>query len=166
MMQDIRRMAESPTEEDTIWFPHLVNTNWITTLDFAMRNFKDESFIAQYLSPKLIRDLKLFSILDDDTQPDYVVSAIHDEHGYQHVRTVLSRQYDLGYIEPNIQVVKVDVQGNRALYLQHQQQDRRPLLDKSEEVMRHVYRLWGFPVHLDSVDPSGQTTAQYQCPLK
>lgn len=36
------------------------------SLDFAMRNFKDESFITQYLSPKLIRDLKLFSIMDDD----------------------------------------------------------------------------------------------------
>ena len=31
-----------------------------------MRNFKDESFIAQYLSPQLMRDLRLFSILDDE----------------------------------------------------------------------------------------------------
>jgi stage V sporulation protein R len=27
-----------------------------------MSSFKDESFILQYLSPKVIRDLKLFSI--------------------------------------------------------------------------------------------------------
>ena len=34
--------------------------------DYAMRNFKDESFIGQYLSPKLMRDLRLFSIVDDE----------------------------------------------------------------------------------------------------
>lgn len=166
MFQDIRRICEHPTDEDKIWFPHLVNTNWITTLDFAMRNFKDESFISQYLSPKLMRDLKLFAILDDDSQADYLVTAIHDEDGYRHLRQILSRQYDLGYNEPNIQIVRVDVQGDRSLYLQHYQQERRPLTPKSEEVLRQVHRLWGFPVHLDSIDNSGQSTAHYQCPNK
>ena len=31
-----------------------------------MRNFKDESFIGQYLSPKVMRDMRLFAILDDE----------------------------------------------------------------------------------------------------
>jgi stage V sporulation protein R len=39
---------------------------WLPTLDHAMRNFKDESFIGQYLSPKLMRDLRLFAIVDDE----------------------------------------------------------------------------------------------------
>ena len=39
---------------------------WLPTLHHAMRNFKDESFVGQYLSPKLIRDLRLFAILDDE----------------------------------------------------------------------------------------------------
>ena len=38
--------------------------------DHAMRNFKDESFIGQYLSPKLMRDLRLFAILDDETRSE------------------------------------------------------------------------------------------------
>jgi stage V sporulation protein R len=37
-------------------FPTSPGGDWLKTLDFAMRNFKDESFIAQYLSPKLMRD--------------------------------------------------------------------------------------------------------------
>ena len=55
MMTDIKRICENPTAEDKRWFPDLVYTNWNESLDFAMRNFKDESFIAQYLSPKLNR---------------------------------------------------------------------------------------------------------------
>jgi spore cortex formation protein SpoVR/YcgB (stage V sporulation) len=82
MMQDIKRISTQPTPEDERWFPHLVNTDWLTNLDYAMRNFKDESFIAQYLSPHLIRELKLFHIVDDDRHPELVVGAIHDEQGY------------------------------------------------------------------------------------
>src|SRR5690606_14253391 len=40
MMQDIRRICENPTDEDRAWFPDFAGSNWLTTLDFAMRNFK------------------------------------------------------------------------------------------------------------------------------
>jgi spore cortex formation protein SpoVR/YcgB (stage V sporulation) len=62
MMQDIKRICENPSPEDKAWFPELANTDWLTSLDSAMRHFKDESFISQYLSPKIMRDLKLFLI--------------------------------------------------------------------------------------------------------
>ena len=48
MFSDLRRIAEEPTEEDKIWFPDIAGSNWQETLDFAMRNFKDESFIQQH----------------------------------------------------------------------------------------------------------------------
>ena len=51
MMSDIRRICEAPTPEDRRWFPDIAGGDWLKTLDFAMRNFKDESFISQYLSP-------------------------------------------------------------------------------------------------------------------
>ena len=117
MMQDIKRMCENPTEEDKHWFPYLANTPWLSALDNAMRHYKDESFIAQFLSPKLIRDLKLFHIVDDDRSPELYVGAIHDECGYQNIRESLSRQYNLGYLEPDIQVYSIDLQGDRSLTL-------------------------------------------------
>lgn len=166
MMQDIKRICENPTDEDSYWFPHLANTDWRKQLTNAMQNFKDESFIAQYLSPHLMRDMKLFSILDDDEQSDLSVSAIHNEAGYRHLRERLSRQYDIGYIEPNIQVYSVDIEGDRSLTLQHYQQDRRPLGKTTTEVLKHLHRLWGFPVHLESVTPDGTVTAAHHCPTE
>jgi len=156
MMRDIRRICEEPTDEDRAWFPEIAGSDWIRTLDFAMRNFKDESFIAQYLSPKLIRDFHFFSVLDDDQDEKLKISAIHDESGYRYVRQKLADQYNLGNREPNIQVWSVDSHGNRALTLRHMQFERRPLNQQTEEVLKHVTRLWGFDVILQTVDPQGE----------
>lgn len=163
MMSDIRRICEQPTEEDRHWFPDLADSNWIEALDFAMRNFKDESFIAQYLSPKVIRDYKLFSVLDDDTESELEITGIHDEAGYRYVRQVLSEQYNLGNLEPDIQIYKVDTRGDRSLTLRHFQQNRRPLADTVGEVMKHIHRLWGFKVRLETVDAEGRVLRKYEC---
>ncbi|WP_278464437.1 SpoVR family protein [Stutzerimonas kunmingensis] len=151
MYQDIRRICEHPTEEDKRWFPEIAGSDWLTTVKFAMNNFKDESFILQFLSPKVIRDLKLFSILDDDRKDELLVPAIHDESGYHTIRELLAAQYNLGNREPNVQVWSVDRRGDRSLTLRHMQHDRKPLGGSTEEVLKHLHRLWGFDVHLQSM---------------
>ncbi|MCD6026970.1 MAG: SpoVR family protein [Solimicrobium sp.] len=156
MMSDIRRICENPTEEDRHWFPEIAGQDWQKSLDFAMRNFKDESFILQYLSPKLMRDFHFFSVLDDDNQDTLQISAIHDEDGYKYLRERLAGQYNLGNREPNIQVWSVDMHGNRSLTLRHIQYQRRPLNQQTGEVLKHVARLWGFDVYLDTIDEGGK----------
>jgi stage V sporulation protein R len=54
MMQDIKRICENPTEEDKKWFPTLIGKNWRDVIiDDVVPNYRDESFIRQFLSPKL-----------------------------------------------------------------------------------------------------------------
>jgi spore cortex formation protein SpoVR/YcgB (stage V sporulation) len=156
MWGDIRRICESPTEEDRAWFPEIAGTDWREAMDFAMRNFKDESFVAQYLSPKLMREFRLFVLIDDDHNENLHVDAIHDEQGYLALRQALSEHYNLGSTEPDIQVWNVDLQGDRSLTLRHFQTDRRPLADSREEMLRHLASLWGFPVRLEEQDGNGQ----------
>lgn len=161
---DLKRICENPTAEDRRWFPDIAGSNWVETLDFAMRNFKDESFILQFLSPKVMRDLKLFCILDDDNNPTIDVAAIHDDDGYKALREALSAQYNLGNREPNIQIYEVDVRGDRSLTLHHQQFNRQPLEKESAaEVLKHIHRLWGFDVHLHSVRDN-ETVESFHCP--
>ncbi|EHR68957.1 hypothetical protein BurJ1DRAFT_0058 [Burkholderiales bacterium JOSHI_001] len=152
MYTDLKRICEQPTDEDRDWFPDIAGSDWVPTLDAAMRNYKDESFIGQYLSPKLMRDFRLFAITDDEQESELEVSAIHDEAGYKRVREALSHQYDLGSREPNIQVWNVNLRGDRSLTLRHFQHNNRPLADSAVEVLKHVSRLWGFGVHLESVN--------------
>ncbi len=163
MMSDIRRICEHPTEEDKKWFPNIAGSDWLDTLHFAMKNFKDESFVLQYLSPKLIRDLKLFSILDDDRKMHIQIEAIHDDDGYMKVREDLAKQYDLSYREPNIQVYSVDMEGDRSLTLHHYRQNNIPLNEESMDVIKHLRTLWGFDVYLHSLDEKGNVSKSYSC---
>jgi stage V sporulation protein R len=151
MYSDIRRVCESPTDEDREWFGDFAGAPWLEVLDHAMRNFKDESFILQFLSPKVIRDLRLFSVIDDDQESELEIAAIHDAGGYRRVRELLASQYNLSDREPNIQIIRADIRGDRSLTLRHTQHQRRTLNGGTDEVLKHLHRLWGFPVHLESV---------------
>jgi stage V sporulation protein R len=166
MMTDIRRICENPTDEDRQWFPDIAGSNWQQTLDFAMRNFKDESFISQFLSPHLIRKFKLFSILDDEQEEELEVSSIHNESGYRHIRQALSNQYNLSMNEPNIQINDVDIRGDRTLTLRHTPHKGIPLADSKQQVLKHLHRLWGFDVRLETVDDEGKVSHIDQCPPK
>ena len=164
MYSDIERICRHPTEEDRHWFPDLAGSPWLPALDHAMRNFKDESFIGQFLSPKLMRELRLFAIVDDEKQSEIEVAAIHDESGYRRVREALSHQYDLGSREPNIQVWNVNLRGDRSLTLRHFQHNDRPLDDSAQQVLKHAARLWGFAVHLESTNSKGDITKRWTVP--
>ena len=163
MYADLKRMCLTPTAEDREWFPDIVGGNWLEVLPNAMRDFKDESFVLQFLSPKVMRDLRLFGIVDDDAEDEIEVSAIHDYDGYRRVREMLASQYNAGDREPNIQVVRVDVKGDRSLTLQHTQHARKPMGGTTDAVLKHLHRLWGFPVHLQSVWQD-QVTGRASCP--
>lgn len=161
MYSDIERICRNPTEEDRRWFPDIAGAPWLETLQHAMRNFKDESFVSQFLSPKVMRDFRLFSILDDEKEDELEVSAIHNDSGYRRVRQALAAQYDLGSREPNIQVWNVNLRGDRSLTLRHLQHHDRPLDDSAQEVLKHVARLWGFGVNLESVNAKGEVSRRW-----
>jgi stage V sporulation protein R len=162
MFSDLKRICQNPTDEDRQWFPDIAGTDWLKTLDHAMRHYRDESFIGQFLSPKLMRDFRLFSIMDDAQESELEVAAIHDDAGYKRVREALARQHDLNEREPNIQVWNVDVRGDRSLTLRHTRHHDRPLNDDGQEVLKHVGRLWGFKVRLESVDRHGKVVQQWE----
>ena len=163
MFTDLRRICENPTDEDREFLPEFAGSDWLDTLHHAMLNYKDESFILQFLSPKVIRDLKLFCIIDDDEDKEIEVAAIHDEGGYRRIREELAEQHDLSNLEPNIQVQEVDLRGDRSLTLRHLQHDRIPLEESNaKEVMKHLHRLWRFDVHMESIAGNADVT-RYTC---
>lgn len=164
IFMDIKRICQNPTEEDQQWSPKLCHSDWLKSTDFAMRNFKDESFISQYLSPQLIRELRLFSVLDDPSQQDLEISAIHNQEGYQTIRQILSQQYSLNDTAPNIQIYHADITGDHTLTLRHFAHRERPLAGDTPRVLAHIYQLWGYPIYLESVTEAGSVLAQYSYP--
>ncbi|MCA1790785.1 MAG: SpoVR family protein, partial [Thioalkalivibrio sp.] len=123
----------------------------------AWAEYRDESFILQFLSPRLMRQWRLFSVLDDTDNGALEVEAIHDEDGFREVRRALAAQYDLARHEPDIQVVDVDLSGDRRLVLEHRVLDGRLLEENNTRMMlRHLANLWGYPVSLMEVDPNSE----------
>ncbi len=131
-----------------------------------MRDFKDESFISQFLSPKVMRDFRLFTVLDDDHNNYLEISAIHNEEGYREIRSRLSAQYNLSNLEPNIQVWNVDLRGDRSLTLRYIPHNRAPLDKGRKEVLKHVHRLWGFDIMLEQQNEDGSVELLERCPVK
>jgi len=154
MMSDIQRMCNKPTEEDREFFPDIAGRgDAYGVLRDAWANYRDESFILQYLSPAVIRKFRLFQIADDSGKPSLRVDAIHDELGYRRIRSALSKQYDLSRREPDVQVVDVDLKGDRTLVLAHFVHDGVLLEEKTcRSVLRYAGYLWGYAVKLLEIE--------------
>jgi len=165
MMQDIERICTKPTAEDKDWFPDFAgNGDGIGTLIEAWENHRDESFILQYLSPALIRKFRLFNLTDRATDRFCEVASIHDERGYSAVRAALARIYDPGANRPDIEVVDVNLLGDRQLRLRHMVKNGRLLEEVNRDAtLAHVRRLWGYGVSLEGVDASTGAVL-YACP--
>ncbi|TFH10341.1 MAG: SpoVR family protein [Candidatus Thorarchaeota archaeon] len=163
MFQDIKRIAMEPTEEDKKWFHWAGNGDWLATVKQAAYNFKDESFILQYLSPKVIRDMQLFYILDDDEDPTMVVNAIQNDEGYSTVREKLAEQQNINNSIPYIQVTKVDVWGDRSIEMEHTSTKRHELdEDDAIKTLSYLTNLWGYPGRLITVNAQGKKQSLYE----
>jgi stage V sporulation protein R len=151
MMQDIQRICLRPTDEDREWFPDLAGRDdWRSALRDIWANYRDESFVRQFLSPHLIRTMKLFVLNDKSADSVYRIDAIHDEIGYRKVRNALAQSYDVSGAEPDIQVVDVDLLGDRQLILKHNVRNGVRLAEASrDQTLRHVRKLWGYEVRLE-----------------
>jgi stage V sporulation protein R len=154
MMQDIQRIATTPTAEDRDWFPDIAGKgDWRATLLDAWANHRDESFIRQYLSPALIRKWRMFVLSDAADESFYNVSSIHNERGYEKIRAALAQSYDIGTNYSDIQIVDVDLLGQRHLRLQHKVVDGVMLENDSRDAtLRHIQVLWGYEVSLQGID--------------
>jgi len=157
MMQDIERIVSNPDDEDREWFPDIAGTGDVmAVLRDVWANYRDESFISQFLSPRLMRHFRMFHLHDDpEERAGIKVDAIHDNRGYRRIRRELAKQYDIGFIDANIEVVDVDLAGDRRLMLRHAVVKGAQLDEAdTQRVLQHLADLWGYDVVLREVDSS------------
>ena len=165
MMRDLERIVANPTEEDKIWTPDIAGRGDVMgVLKDIWANYRDDSFIAQYLSPRLMREFKFFNIEDNPRESELVVGSIHDERGYRRLRRALSRRYDASEIDPLMEVASVDLLGDRRLRLEHKVLEGRLLAaGDTRKALQHIADLWGYDVELREIDSdSGAKIADHQ----
>lgn len=163
MMRDLERACLKPDDEDREWLPDIAGCgDPMGALREIWANFRDESFVLQYLSPKVMRDFRLFDLVDDPQDPTLLVDAIHNERGYRRVRASLARSYEVSNQEPQIEVHNVDLSGDRKLILRHNTLGRGLLVEAdARKVLRYVAMLWGYDVLLQEVDADGRVLKEH-----
>ncbi|WP_218578264.1 SpoVR family protein [Vineibacter terrae] len=166
MMRDIERIVTRPEDEDRQWFPDIAGTgDAMAVLRDIWANYRDESFISQYLSPRLMREMRMFQLHDDPAETEGIlVEAIQNERGYQRIRRQLARRHDVGWIDPNIEVVDVDLMGDRRLIMHHNVVSGSLLEEEdAKRVLQHLADLWGYDVLLREVDASDAILTEHIC---
>lgn len=155
MLRDIQRMCKNPTAEDLRWFPKVKGANAQDLILESVEDFRDESFIRQWLSPAVIRELHLFNVHDDRADKEkYLVTAIHNDKGYETIKENLANQYLDMTMVPSLEVVNVD-RKTRAITIQYTENKGRKL-GNVDKMFPHIEKLWGgYPVIL--VDNKGNT---------
>jgi stage V sporulation protein R len=104
----------------------------------------------QYLSPKVIRDLKLFTVTieyqgsdENPVSATATVTEIHDDIGYANIRTALARSKERVNYVPQIVVEGADLEGDRTLYLRYDAYMGRELDENdAEEVLSYLDDLY------------------------
>jgi stage V sporulation protein R len=159
---EIKRVCERPTDEDREYLPQIAGSDWLETFHDTMQNYRDESFLLQFLTPKLVRDFKLMHIQTRAGLGHWTVDATAGADGFKAIRSQLSASYRLESTMPDISVVRYARDSDRKLVLHHQSYDGKLLLTaQAEQTLKHLRSLWGFDVMLETVDQNGATLKTY-----
>lgn len=146
MFTDIRRICENPTEAERKEFDFAGEKDWVSVLQYAAYNFRDESFLRQFLSAKVVADMQMAVLTDED---DYMeISHVASEDTYKEVRKKLADRYLDILRVPDLRVYKVNRWGDRRLIVKRYDDDRGKLLGDVDLTLRHLAYLWSYDVEL------------------
>jgi stage V sporulation protein R len=159
---EIKRVCEAPTAEDREYLPDIAGKDWLETFHDIMRNYRDESFLLQFLTPKLVRDFRLMNIETGEGKDHWTVSNTAGPEGFKAIRSQLAASYRLESYMPEISVVRYGRDSDRKLTLHYQSYNGRMLQeDEAAETLKHLRGLWGFDVSLEAIDQNGQMLKAY-----
>jgi stage V sporulation protein R len=115
IFSEIKRVCLEQDEESLKAVPCLKDADWLEAVTDAMMNYKDDSFINQYLTPKLVRELGLAELKKtwitkletedgDEIENTWarIVTEAKDDGGFDEIRRSLAAQYSLSNILPSI----------------------------------------------------------------
>ncbi len=140
-----------PEEQETDWMGYAIERpqgeGWQKI--FEVRHLDcDQSFLHKYLTEHLVRELDLYTYRVEEHNGELV--WVVDETDWRKVRNTLVDQLT-NFGVPVITVEDGDWEHRGELYLLHHF-DGKPLdMERTARCLRYIHRLWGRPVHLETV---------------
>ncbi len=143
VFEDIERRWDNPTTEEQEKFGRKPGMGHQKI--FEVREVEnDVSFLRNYLTEELIKDLDLY--LYKKEGDEWIIV----EKNWEKVRDgIVASMTNFGY--PYLVVDNGDYRGNRELYIKHVFEGQELDLLYAEKTLQYVYQIWGRPVHLETV---------------
>lgn len=152
MFQDIRRICESPTEEDKRLFRDIAGSDWKTTINEIVENFRDESFLLQFLSPRVVQQLGL-SVMTNNSADDYV-ELKYAQSRLDEIRHYYSEQSKISNRIPQLSIEQVLERENDTLTVFYTPRNGKLLdVESVKQYEKIIQFLWGRPVTIFSKEP-------------
>ena len=142
VFEDIERRWDAPTTEEQERLGRKPGMG--RQKIFEVRELdNDVSFLRNYLTEDLIKDLDLY--LYKKEGDEWVIV----EKDWRKVRDgIVASMTNFGY--PYLVVENGDYRGNRELYIKHLFEGQELDMNYAEKTLQYVYLLWGRPVHLET----------------
>lgn len=143
IFEDIERRWDNPTQEERDLLGRKQGKGREKL--FEVRELdNDVSFLRNYLTEDLIKDLDLYLYRKEGDE--WVIV----EKNWQKVRDgIVASMTNFGY--PYLVIENGDYRGNRELYIKHLFEGQELDLVYAEKTLQHVYTMWGRPVHLETL---------------
>ena len=124
IFSNIKKVCLTPSKDDYYWFPDIAGTkDWKKAIDFAMKNFMDESFILQYLSIDTVDKLQMFSFIDNTKKDHYVIRDTQNAEGFRSLRKTIAEHYNIAATFPSLEILdyepyyhKIEIQVSKHKY--------------------------------------------------
>ncbi|HVF86541.1 MAG TPA: SpoVR family protein [Pyrinomonadaceae bacterium] len=144
IFEDIERRWDNPSAEEREKFGRQGGEGRAKI--FEVRELdNDVSFLRNYLTEELCEELDLY-VYELIEEEEWTVT----EKRWERVRDQLvANMTNFGF--PYIVVADGDYNRNRELYLKHQSEGAELDGNYARKVVEYVYKLWGRPVHLETV---------------
>ncbi|MGB8346500.1 MAG: SpoVR family protein [Ktedonobacteraceae bacterium] len=143
MYEDIERRWDNPTKEEQERLGRMPGMG--KQKIFEVREMEnDVSFLRNYLTKDLIKDLDLYVFKKEGDE--WVIV----EKNWEKVRdNIVANMTNFGF--PYLVIDDGDYHGNRELYVKHMFEGQELDLVYAEKTLQHVYMVWNRPVHLETI---------------
>ena len=144
ILEDIERRWDNPTEEEQAKLGRVPGQGRAKIFE-VRETESDVSLLRNYLTEELVKELDLYLYRKEGDQ--WVIV----EKNWEKVRDgIISSMTNFGY--PYLTVNDADFNRNTELLLHHQVEGSRELdIPYAEKTLEYVYRIWGRPVHLETI---------------
>lgn len=158
LVREAMRLAEEPTDEEARLMPGVCGIGRERALRDVLEWHTSESLIREYLTPRLLREFRLFVLENDATKDHYLVTAIHDPDGWEEVSRRLGEAWDPTSAIPDVRVRGTSNHGIRLDLIHVARRGERLCPKNTPAVLAALRDLWGGPVRIQTVDSDDQRT--------